>query len=108
MVVARPYEEAVVEGGLSARDNGALVRDLVARVAPVDASRYLNRELSWLDFNEGVLAMAGRDTLPLLERVNFPAIFSKTFEEFFQVRMGTFRGGALAEGIAGEKLRFDE
>src|SRR4051794_12786288 len=108
MVVARPYEEAVVEGGLSARDNGALVRDLVARVAPVDASRYLNRELSWLDFNERVLAMAERDELPLLERVKFLAIFSQNLDEFFQVRIGTLHVEALAGVDAGEKERLDE
>src|SRR3954452_3414230 len=108
MVVARPYEEAVVEGGLSAREDGELVRDLVARVVPVDPSRYLNRELSWLDFNERVLAMAEREELPLLERVKFLAIFSQNLDEFFQVRVGTLHVAAVAGLDSGEKERIDQ
>lgn len=49
--------------------------------------RYLNRELTWLSFNERVLALAERDDLPLLERVKFLAIFTSNFDEFFQVRV---------------------
>ena len=49
--------------------------------------RYLNRELSWLDFNARVLALAGDDRVPLLERVKFLAIFSQNLDEFFQVRV---------------------
>ena len=52
-----------------------------------DAPRYLNRELSWLDFNERVLALAADDTVPLLERAKFLAIFSENLDEFFQVRV---------------------
>ncbi len=50
-------------------------------------SRYLNRELSWLEFNARVLALAEDATLPLLERVKFVAIFSINLDEFFQVRV---------------------
>jgi polyphosphate kinase len=49
--------------------------------------RFLNRELSWLDFNERVLAIAEDASLPLLERVKFVAIFSSNLDEFFQVRV---------------------
>ncbi len=49
--------------------------------------RYLNRELSWLDFNERVLALAADQRVPLLERVKFLAIFSQNLDEFFQVRV---------------------
>jgi len=49
--------------------------------------RFLNRELSWLDFNARVLALAGDLTVPLLERVKFIAIFESNLDEFFQVRV---------------------
>jgi polyphosphate kinase len=49
--------------------------------------RYLNRELSRLDFNERVLAMAEDDARPLLDRVHFLSIFSKSVDEFFQIRV---------------------
>jgi polyphosphate kinase len=46
-----------------------------------DASeRFLNRELSWLDFNDRVLALAEDDHLPLLERAKFLAIFSQNLD----------------------------
>ena len=49
------------------------------------ASRYINRELSRLDFDERVLAMAEDSRLPPLERVRFLAIFSQNLDDFFQV-----------------------
>ena len=49
--------------------------------------RYLNRELSWLDFNARVLALAADPSLPLLERAKFLAIFSSNLDEFYMVRV---------------------
>lgn len=58
------------------------------RDAQADAPPLMfDRELSWLGFNERVLAMAMREKLPILERAKFLAIFATNLDEFFQVRV---------------------
>jgi polyphosphate kinase len=67
---------------------------------PEAADRYINRELSTLDFNSRVLALAEHQELPLLERVKFLAIFGANMDEFFQVRVAGLKDQQAA-GISG-------
>ena len=60
----------------------------------------LNRELSWLDFNERVLSLAAEIGIPLLERVKFVAISSSNLDEFFQVRVAALKDQVAAGVIA--------
>jgi len=53
----------------------------------VDPGRFINRELSWLDFDDRVLALSTDPLTPPLERAKFLAIFSQNLDEFFQVRV---------------------
>ncbi len=71
----------------------------VAKAAPQAELRLLNRELSWLDYDERVLDLVADDSLPLLERVKFAAIFSSMLDEFFMVRVAGLMGQA-ASGIS--------
>src|SRR5271170_4483464 len=57
----------------------------------------IDRDLSWLDFNDRVLAEALDDRTPLLERAKFLAIFSSNLDEFFMKRMSVLRKGSTPE-----------
>ncbi|MEL7209347.1 MAG: RNA degradosome polyphosphate kinase, partial [Actinomycetota bacterium] len=80
-------------------DDTAALRPTAAEPVPLAGpERFLNRELSWLEFNARVLALAEDDRQPLLERAKFVAIASQNLDEFFQVRVAGLKD-QVAAGI---------
>ena len=78
---------------VSVGDSGILNRE----ISPALADVWLDRDLSWLDFNDRVLAQAVDQRTPLLERVKFLAIFTANLDEFFMKRMSILRRGSSPE-----------
>ena len=72
------------------------VEEAPAGSAAPDQPRYLNRDLSWLEFNARVLSLAQDERIPLLERAKFLAIFSQNLDEFFQIRVAGLKDRAAA------------
>jgi polyphosphate kinase len=69
-----------------------------APIIQSSTTRFLNRELSWLDFDSRVLALAEDAATPLLERAKFLAIFAENLDEFFQLRVAGLKD-QLAAGL---------
>ena len=95
---------------MAAVDPGPPVQTVVAsRPRPTRAKAqrtalpYLNRELSWIEFNARVLHEARDERNPLLERAKFLAIFSSNLDEFFQVRIAGLRQQVEAGAVARER-----
>ncbi len=69
------------------------------------STSYINRELSWIEFNQRVLIEAERDDLPILERLKFLAIAASNLDEFFQVRVGglsaQLQAGSTTKDLSG-------
>ena len=77
--------------GDRANDHSQLDGGLAVAADLRDPSLYLNRELSWLEFNDRVLQLAEDERVPLLERVKFCAIYTTNLDEYYMVRVAGLR-----------------
>ena len=75
----------------------------------INDENYINRELSWIDFNKRVLELAIEETTPLLEKIKFSSIFSNNLDEFFMVRVASLKsqvdGGISKKSQDGKSAR---
>ena len=94
--MSAPFEVSAATDGSSTIGVPRPVEDLTADELAASPQRFLNRELSWLDFDARVLALAVNPDVPLLERAKFVAIFSQNLDEFFQVRVAGLKDQVAA------------
>jgi polyphosphate kinase len=86
-VSARPRRAQDDEAAVAGRAGGPADQARPAGADELPPDRYLDREESWLRFNQRVLELAEDEAIPLLERVRFLAIFASNLDEFFMVRV---------------------
>src|SRR5215211_5410596 len=72
---------------IGAKTGNSVAETSGAELPPLEPKMFINRELSWLDFNNRVLFEAEESANPLLERVKFAAIFAVNLDEFFMIRV---------------------
>jgi polyphosphate kinase len=80
-------ESSILDAGLGDADDDDFDEAVEAFDSQLPEHRYLDREVSWLSFNQRVLELAEDPALPVLERANFLAIFASNLDEFFMVRV---------------------
>ncbi|HEY4279410.1 MAG TPA: polyphosphate kinase 1 [Conexibacter sp.] len=105
------YPDLALLGPLGEAIDRLKPADASKTVEPADPRHFINRELSWLDFNERVLQLAEDAQAKLLERIKFCAIYSSNLDEFFMVRVAGVHDqvdagidATSADGIPPEEL----